>query len=54
MRKKLGTSPIFFEIIKRRLQLLYGNNFTLETKIKKTKFKVRLQFPIDYQKVEKL
>lgn len=45
---------IGIENVRRRLQLLYGNNFTLETKIEKSKFKVRLQFPIDYQEVEKL
>jgi len=45
---------IGIENVRRRLQLLYGNNFTLETKIEKSKFKVRLQFPIDYQKIEKL
>jgi LytS/YehU family sensor histidine kinase len=37
---------IGIENVKRRLQLLYGENFTLETEIKKTKFKVLLKFPI--------
>ena len=38
---------IGIENVKRRLQLLYGENFTLETKVKKNKFKVLLKFPIE-------
>lgn len=38
---------IGIENVKRRLQLLYGENFTLETKIKKTKFKALLKLPIE-------
>ena len=38
---------IGIENVKRRLQLLYGENFTLKTKIKKPVFKVLLKFPIE-------
>lgn len=38
---------IGIENVKRRLQLLYGNKFSLETSAEKNKFKVLLKLPID-------
>jgi len=45
--KKKQKYGIGIENVKRRLQLLYGENFTLKTKIKKPVFKVLLKFPIE-------
>ena len=45
--KKNQKHGIGIENVKRRLQLLYGENFTLETKVEKTIFKVLLKFPIE-------
>jgi len=44
---KLVKHGIGIDNVKRRLHLLYNENFTLETNIKKNKFKVLLKLPIE-------